>query len=235
MGYRIQDLMATGTISEANAILEISDPTQTPTSRRATLAQLLGNVYTAITTAISSEATTRANADTALGTAITTAISGEATARANADTALGTSISNEATARANTDTILQTYLSSIVPQGSAVTGFVSTVPGNVTSLVLPAGTWQLWGEVYGQFAPSGAAFAAQLAGSISRSSGFLDYNNAHPSSLWGPSTTSAVDVGGGAPGIIISTTGSTVYLVAAGVFANGTLKCCGSLYARRIL
>jgi hypothetical protein len=76
MPLRIQDLMATGTISEVNAILEISDPTQTPTSRRATLAQLLGNVYTAITTAISSEATARAAADTA-----------EATARAAADTA----------------------------------------------------------------------------------------------------------------------------------------------------
>jgi hypothetical protein len=78
MPLRIQDLTATGTISEANAILEISDPTQTPTSRRATLTQILANVYAAITTAVTS----------AIGTALLksdnlASLANAATARAN--------------------------------------------------------------------------------------------------------------------------------------------------------
>lgn len=51
-------------------------------------------------TALATEATTRANADTALATAIST----EATTRGNADTALTTAIATEATTRGNADT-----------------------------------------------------------------------------------------------------------------------------------
>ena len=59
-------------------------------------------LFLSIHNQIVSEATARANADTALGTRI----DGEITARENADTTLGERITNEATARANADIAL---------------------------------------------------------------------------------------------------------------------------------
>jgi hypothetical protein len=53
MGARIQDLTAATTITEASDLVELSQPSQTaPTSRKATLAQVLAGVRGAITTAI---------------------------------------------------------------------------------------------------------------------------------------------------------------------------------------
>jgi hypothetical protein len=58
---------------------------------------------------LTAEATTRANADSALNTAI----SSEATTRANADSALNTAITNEATTRATEDTALHAEIDAL--------------------------------------------------------------------------------------------------------------------------
>ena len=70
-------------------------------------------------TAISAEATARANADTALQIAINS----EATSRGNADVALANSISSEAITRSNADTELSNAISAeAIARASAIAG-----------------------------------------------------------------------------------------------------------------
>lgn len=132
------------------AVQNVSEEVDTnDASADASIASLTSSVA-GNTAAISSEASTRASADSALSTLITNltstvgtntaAISTEQTARANADTALATDITNltatvgtntasittEATARANADTALATDITNL-------TATVGTVSASVTT------------------------------------------------------------------------------------------------------
>ena len=148
--------------------------------------------------------------------------------------ALFTALDAEVEARYAADTILSTYLSVLVPSWSAVTGYVSGSPQAVASLTLPAGTWHVTGDVVGIFEPT-AAYVPRLEVSISRNIASLDYTMSVPTSAYAPSIGTYPPLSCNAPGVIVTLSGTApIYLQAQGTFANGTLKCCGSMIARRI-
>ena len=98
----------------------------------------------AISSAISSEATTRSEAETALQNAI----SSEATTRSEADTALQNAINSEATTRSEADTALQNAITAInnnIGNGYVFAGVAipstSPVTGKVFYLAVQAGTY----------------------------------------------------------------------------------------------
>lgn len=97
---------------------------------------------------LTSEATTRASADTTLQSNITA----ESTARASADTTLQTNITSEASTRASADTTLQTNITaeasaraaadaSLQPLDSDLTAFAGLSPSNDDLLQRKAGAW----------------------------------------------------------------------------------------------
>ena len=177
---------------------------------------------------------TLADLTTAVSAGVTGSIAAETARATAAEATLTTNLANEATTRATADTILQTYLSVLVPSTSAITGYVSGSPQAVASLNIPAGTWFVSGDVVGMFAPS-SAYAPQISASLSSFSYVMDFSMSNPTDFYAPSTSSAVSLSANAPGIILETTGGRIYLLAQGTFANGTLKCCGSMIARRII
>lgn len=126
-----------------------------------------------------------------------------------------------------------TYVSSSIASGSAV-GLTSATPANVTSISLPAGDWDVSGNV--AFTANASTTATIFQGGINTTSATLPTAPGAGASM---ALGLSVGAGGTEPILpvgttrITLTTTTTVYLVAQATFAVSTMSAYGFIGARR--
>ncbi len=139
---------------------------------------------------------------------------------------IGTTTNNNAAAGSAGE-----YSSSIVASGSAVS-LTSATTGNVTSLSLTAGDWDVWGNI--SFVPAGTTTFTINVAWISTDNSTVPDSSLYCSNIFPVGTTSTSNPGIIAPMVRISLASTTtVYLNAVSVFAVSTMAACGGLFARR--
>ena len=144
-GFAIWDSGTTKFVTQTSPTLitSLSTAVSTEISTR-------GSADTSLSTAISTEVSTRGSADTSLSTAgssgvsrdtsLSTAVSTEISTRGSADTTLSTSISTETSSRISGDGSLTTALSNEISTRSSVDSSLSTAVAGATGNVTKVGT-----------------------------------------------------------------------------------------------
>lgn len=122
------------------------------------------------------------------------------------------------------------YIASVIPFASAVS-LANETSTDVTSIVLTAGDWDVWGNAFITFGISGASGVVW----ISSSSATLPDQSLR-NGVGVAATGSFNGIGANAPQLrfsIPNTTTLTIYLSVAAEFGSGTATVCGGIYARR--
>ena len=125
-------------------------------------------------------------------------------------------------------------ISSVVVAASGIALTTSTQT-NITSITVPAGDWDIWGNV--QIIGAGTTTTITNAGSISVTSATLDHAVGHFSVAIPPSAYFSIvsEVTLQLSGFPVSQAGSvTYYLVGYSEFSVSTAKAAGAIYARRV-
>ena len=132
---------------------------------------------------------------------------------------IGTTTNNNAGAG-----VVGEYVSSIISSG-APTSFTSSMAGNLTSISLTAGDWDLYGNVLiiGTNVTSVAIWISSTSASLPDASLY---------SLYAATTTT--QLGGPAPFIRFSLSGTTTIYISAFPIGTGTLTGSGQVSARRV-
>jgi hypothetical protein len=108
-------------------------------------------------------------------------------------------------------------------------GLTTNVAANIASLPLPAGDFEVWGNIH--FAASGTTHPTQCAASISTVSGA---NGPWPTLIGATFNTGAnINMAAGQTRVS-GAAGSTVYLVGSGIFTGGAMPASGQIWARRV-
>lgn len=119
---------------------------------------------------------------------------------------------------------------SYIAPGSAIT-LTTATPANITSIGIPAGTWDV--SAIGGF--NGTITGTRFDLSINNTSATLSTNFGDQSTNIGVSPTVGSDVGLSIPSFrVFLTTPTTYYLVAEGTFTIGTLTAYGRISATRV-
>lgn len=149
--------------------------------------------------------------------------------RWNSLNTLATQNDTDLTALTTTVHTIGSYLTSVVLSGAAVS-LVSGTAKNVTSISVPAGTWDITGNVL--FQPNTTTVTTLVISAINTVSGTVpaipDYSQA-------PSDGTGLNVSLVAPTtrLVLATT-TTVYLVATANFTTSTMTACGRIRATRV-
>lgn len=118
------------------------------------------------------------------------------------------------------------FVISNVPYASSVNVTISGSATDITSILLPAGDWDLWGNIQIQFTGNSTGQACIIWSSTMSaiSPDASNYNSVTPDTF----------CGGNIPNTRLSFTSPTrVYLSVIAYFSSGSALCCGNISARR--
>ena len=125
------------------------------------------------------------------------------------------------------------FISSVIAVASAIS-ITSVTAENLTSISLPAGDWDVWGNI--TFIPAATTSVVSVISWLSSSSATIPDASLFNSNTIPPTVTGAGStLGNVAPSQRFSLSGTTtIYISGFAVFSVSTMTICGGIYARRI-